>query len=383
MTKTTDFHRWAAAATARPVPIAGELEAMREGLGELLTILSWSRPHDSQAERDFVRLCVLKPLKALRLPYELDGFGNVWVTVAPAAGAKAGPSFLWSCHVDTVASKGGRQEVQFAADGRTVELAKRKPGRCLGADDGAGVWLLLEMIRAGVAGSYVFHRGEEVGRLGSLHVVRREAERLCGFDACVAFDRRDYADLITHQMGERCASELFSSTFGGAVNSAGVGLKYESDPTGSFTDSYSYADQISECCNLSVGYDSEHGPRETLDALHLWRLRDAMVAADLSCVVCERDPSLVEFDDYGGRNGYGGMTWGGAGSSSRTGAASWRDDGAAADDREAALRDLVERYPGAVVDLLNDYGIGASDLADYLSPSEYGNLMAAAGGWAS
>jgi hypothetical protein len=377
---------------------------MREGLGELLEILSWSRPHGSEAEAQFVERHVIRPICDAGIVPSVDAFGNVWAFVPPAPdGDLRSPSFLWSCHVDTVAAKGGRQAVEFGPDGRTLKLVKQKPGRCLGADDGAGVWLLLRMLRAGVPGGYVFHRGEEVGRLGSTYVADHEPERLKGFDACVAFDRRDFSDLITHQMGRRCASEGFADTFGAAINRAGRGLRYQADPTGSYTDSYSYADLVSECANVSVGYDSEHGPRETLDGLHLWRLAEAMVSADLSGVVCERDPSTLEWDDW--RGGYGGgytfgypsgssPRWGASGSGSRTGDNAWRgslvDDDAddqGEDGGNLASPDLValcERFPEAVAFLLESYGLGTEDVLDVLSPSALGEAMrvcSGGGGW--
>jgi len=352
---------------------------MREGLGELLDILSWARPHGSDAELEFMHVHVLAPLKALGLRADIDDFGNIWARV-PRPEGFTGPEILWSCHVDTVHAKGGRQAVQFADDGRTVELVKRKPGRCLGADDGAGVWLLLRMLRAGVPGGYVFHRGEEVGRLGSEHVAAREAGRLTGYDACVAFDRRDYADVITHQMGRRCASAAFADTLSAALNVSGRGLRYRADDTGSYTDSYSYADHIAECCNISVGYDSEHGPRETLDGLHLWRLGEALVKADFAGVAVERDPTL---DDWGYGSGggftfgYPSKTWGTVASGSRTGAKAWETEGGASAD----LVSLVERFPEAAADVLNNYGLGVDEILDVLSPSALGEALSVVGGW--
>jgi hypothetical protein len=374
-----------------------ELEAMRADMSGLLDILSHARPHGSQAELDFIKSHILKPVRSLGFEPVVDGFGNIWVTVSAPIGQR-GPNFLWSCHVDTVHAKGGRQAVQYMADGRTVELVKRKPGRCLGADDGAGVWLLLEMMRAGVAGGYVFHRGEEVGRLGSSFVADKEPWRLESYDACVAFDRRDSDNLITHQMGLRCASDLFASTLAKAINSASGArsLQYAADDTGSYTDSYSYAELVSECANMSVGYDGEHGPRESLDALHLWRLRAAMVSADLSRVVCERDCTLAEYDSFGG---YGSGSWS-SGYGSAMGkvdrSPSWAmDRNAWGDDLEwspdtDSLAALVERCPDAVAALLDLYGLGWTDVAEHMSPSELthtlgagASLKVSGGGWAN
>lgn len=370
-------------APGRPAPrTSWELEDMREGMADLLDLLSYARPHNSAGERVFLNTWLIPRLEALGVAIDMDGFGNLWVNVAPAVGAVEGAAnILWSCHVDTVhAPNAERQQVRFQADGRTVELVKAKPGRCLGADDGAGLWLMLQMIAAGVAGGYVFHRGEEVGRLGSIYVADCEPERLSGFDACVAFDRRDYDNFITHQLGQRCASEAFSRTMCAAFNSTGQGLTYASDDTGSYTDSYSYSSLVSECCNMSVGYDSEHGPRETLDALHLWRLRQAIVRADFSGVVCERD--CTEVDDwasYGYGGGYGSGTWAQGGregsGGSRMGLAAW--GGSYADDLEGeGLLDMIRKHPAAVAALLAVYALDERDILEHMSPSEQSRALA-------
>lgn len=362
-----------------PVPKSlKELKSMRSDMGELLTILSWARKHNSEAERQFITSYLLPRLRDLCPNVTIDGFGNIWAEVPNALGY-SGPAFLWSCHVDTVHAKGGRQAVRFAADGKTVELVSPKPGRCLGADDGAGVWLLLEMIAAGVSGTYVFHRGEEVGRLGSQYVLDQEPDRLKPFDACVAFDRRDFADMITHQMGLRCASNAFAETFGDALNATPNLLAYVPDDGGSYTDSYTYEGVISECANVSVGYDSEHGPRETLDALHLWRLRSAIVTADLSTVAIERDCTVSEyaFDDYPGwHHAYGTAT-------TRPTLDAYHDATSSRGEK-ATLLDLINDFPEAIADMLLGYGIGVSEVLAELTESELSRALArgTGTGWA-
>lgn len=372
----------------KPVPVDGELELMRSGMADLVELLSYARPHRSQGELTFIKEWLLPRLSALSVEPEIDDFGNIWADV-PMPSLEYGPSFIWSCHVDTVHKPScTRQAVRWAEDGRTLELVKRKAGRCLGADDGAGVWLLLRMIGARVPGRYVFHRGEEVGRLGSIWVRDNTPEKLKGFDAVVAFDRREYADLITHQMGERCASEAFADTFADALKATGNGTRYIADPTGSFTDSYTYAGLVSECANLSVGYSGEHGPRETLDALHLWRLMQSVISADFGAVVCERDCTVTEWDDwqYGGySNGYsrgwasGGREGSGASPSSmreRMDAQAWGDDFREAEEGEVLL-EMLRRFPLAVVELLGLYGLGAEEIADHLTPLELGQATSA------
>ena len=52
---------------------------------------------------------------------------------------------------------------------------------CLGADDGAGVFLMLEMIDANVEGTYIFHRGEERGGWGSSQIAELHADYIKQF----------------------------------------------------------------------------------------------------------------------------------------------------------------------------------------------------------
>jgi hypothetical protein len=139
-----------------------------------------------------------------------DAFGNMILRVG-------GAPVLWSCHTDSAHGGGdsGRQRVAVA-DG-TASLRERPKAGCLGADDVAGLWLMLEMIGAGVPGLYVFHRGEEVGGLGSRHIAMAAPETLAGIRYAVAFDRRGTGSIITHQAFGRCCSDTLRGSAGGAV----------------------------------------------------------------------------------------------------------------------------------------------------------------------
>ncbi len=355
-------------------------EAMLAGTQRLLEILSWRRPHDSGAEAEFIAL-YLMPLKQHPNVTNLsvDGFGNIWVTVGqPDTG------LLFSCHIDTVSKEGGRQAIGWSETEQDVlQLIKKKAGRSLGADDGAGLWLLLEMIDAGKTGTYVFHRGEEVGRLGSCYVAKSEPQRLDGIQACIAFDRRDHDNLITHQLGERGCSEAFGDSLIDALYNASKGqLLYRLDDTGAYTDSYSYFDIVPECTNLSVGYDGEHGPRETLDVAHLWRLRCAMLKADLSGLVIARDPSVTEyaFSGYGyGRQTWTSDSWLDDRDNDDLGVPYWGDQTTDAQlDRWHDLGDietLVLNYPAKCAELLQDCGLTAQDILDALPANEQGRAV--------
>ena len=212
-------------------------------------------------------------------------------------------------------------------------------------------------------------------------MARSEAWRLKPFDACVAFDRRGTSDVITHQLGLRTASDGFGSTIAKALNLAGHGLSYVPDDGGVYTDSYSYAEIVAECSNISAGYYSEHGPRETLDCLHLWRLREAILSADFSGVVVERDPSEIDYAWGGGYGAVYGSSWG-------MGHGSGRGWHGSVYERESELEKLIElirRYPAATADLLQTYGLGADELLESMTPTEQagalGLIGTSGGGW--
>ncbi|WP_176593189.1 M28 family peptidase [Sphingobium sp. EM0848] len=256
------------------------------GRSGLLEILSWARPHDSAIERAFCReyLDTVPGMTA-------DAFGNRMLTIGDR------PRVLWSCHVDTVAARGGRQDVWIDERG-IVALCDGKPGMSLGADDGAGLWIMLNMIAADRPGLYLFHRGEERGCLGSDWIRRNSPETLKGIDAAIAFDRAGFSDVITHQSYGRTCSDAFAVSLASGLNDLNPDFRYEADNTGVFTDTNEYAGIIPECTNLSVGYHGQHGPRETLNVEHCEKLLEAMLKLDASLLVIERDPAMQEDDRW-------------------------------------------------------------------------------------
>jgi hypothetical protein len=262
---------------------------------ELLEMLTYKRPGGSKTERAFIERYIA-PLGATP-----DRYGNYWLSVGP------NPTLLFSSHTDTVHHDEGFQKVLVDGDGiATAEIYPngvrgKKLTNCLGADCTTGVWLMMEMIRAGVEGVYVFHREEESGGNGSLHVAKHEPERLEGIRAAIAFDRKGYGSIITHQMYGRCCSEAFAETLSDAI-----GLDMISDDGGTFTDTANYTHLIGECTNISVGYFGQHGPAEAQDLNFALQLRDALICADFSNLLFEREPSedggsIIEWDYKPGR----------------------------------------------------------------------------------
>jgi hypothetical protein len=250
------------------------------GLPVLMDMLTYRRPAWGPTETLFIDR-FLAPLPGIAE----DAFGNLWLTVAQDDGDQ--PRVLFSSHTDSVHHLEGRQNV--VRDGAMVTL--RDPGKaskgksnCLGADCAAGVWIMREMILAGVPGVYVFHRDEESGGRGSGWIADNHPEYLAGIVAAIAWDRKGYSDVITHQ-GSRTCSNAFADSL-----AAALGGTFVADDTGLFTDTAMYAGIIPECTNLSVGYFGQHGPLETQDTDFLVRLRDKALTVDWDALVIARDP---------------------------------------------------------------------------------------------
>jgi hypothetical protein len=147
----------------------------------------------------------------------------------------------------------------------------------LGADDGAGIWMLLNMIKAKVPGTYVFHVGEEKGGMGSRAFLKEEPHFLEKFDRAIAFDRADNFEIIITQGGVSCASAEFGKALANELYTADKSLKYENSHKGTFTDTKVYNGVIPECVNIGVGYMFQHGPDEYQDVEHLTKLLNAAI----------------------------------------------------------------------------------------------------------
>lgn len=226
--------------------------------------------------------------------HTFDDFGNIYIEV------DTGSRVLWSCHTDTVHNAKNcnlgnhlqKVEPFFYEDTIILGLSKknRRAGMCLGADDGCGIFLMLEMIDAGVPGTYVFHRAEEIGCLGSSYIADNNKHFLSSFDYAIAFDRQDKNEIITEQSFGITASDRFAESLAAELKSKNEKLSFFPSAFGVLTDTNSYAEIIPECTNVGVGYNNQHGPTEIVDFVHMVKLRDALVDFDESSLVVDRDP---------------------------------------------------------------------------------------------
>lgn len=229
---------------------------------------------------------------------EMDEFGNLYIKIGES-------DTMFTSHLDTATS--ANTPVNHVFEGNLIKTDGKS---ILGADDKAGVTIMLNMIEKNIPGLYYFFLGEEVGCVGSKKVAEKhKVEKLSYINKVVSFDRRGTDSVISFQASQRCCSDTFAKALSDELNKADTSFKYEKDPTGVYTDSAQFVSIYPECTNISVGYYSEHTFSERQDIEHLVKLAEAVIKVDWNSLPVERDPATVEYDSWG----YG---WGSYGRSS-------------------------------------------------------------------
>jgi hypothetical protein len=231
-----------------------------------LKLTQFTYPHGTEAK--------LKPY--LPNGFQEDDFGNYFIKIGES-------DTMFTCHLDTCSSHYqkvnhhiGSQFIQ--TDGKTI----------LGADDKAGMTVLLYMIENKVPGLYYFFIGEEVGGVGSSAA---SCMSFSDYNKCISFDRRGYDSVITEQWFGKCCSDEFAKALAQELNTKHLTFNFRPDPTGIFTDSASFMNDIPECTNISVGYFSEHQVTEKQDIDFLIRLCEAVIKIDWDSLPVMRDPN--------------------------------------------------------------------------------------------
>ena len=203
---------------------------------------------------------------------------------------------IFASHFDTACK--AQVKVNHILDGNIIRTDKTS---ILGADDKAGVTIMLWMIKHNIPGLYYFFFGEEVGCIGSgLAAKFIEVKGL--YDRIISFDRRGTTSVITHQSGTKTCSDEFGTELAKQLNKKG--LNYKIDDTGVYTDSAEFTSVIPECTNLSVGYYQEHTTNENQDIDHLYKLAKACLKVDWENLPTKRDMTKIEskWDSYNVRS---------------------------------------------------------------------------------
>lgn len=214
--------------------------------------------------------------------YQIDDDGNYFYRIGES-------KTIFASHLDTACKE--QVGVIHKFDGKMIRTNGKS---ILGADDKAGVTILLYLIEKQVPGLYYFFIGEEVGCIGSGLAAKR-TEIFKNYERIVSFDRRGTTSVITHQSGKRSCSDDFAKALAKELNR--YDLSYQTDSTGVYTDSAEFVSVIPECTNLSVGYYKEHTHEEHQDIEHLSKLCVAASKIDWESLPTKRDVSKVEWDD--------------------------------------------------------------------------------------
>lgn len=224
-----------------------------------LSLVTKTYPHGHEDE-------VLKFLPSL----QKDEVGNYYKIIGKT------PQTMFTSHLDT-ADREQKDTKLYSMIENGEEYIVTDESTILGADDKSGVAVMLYMMSHNIPGLYYFFIGEERGGIGSnkLSLIYDKVSYLKEIKRCVSFDRRNYHSVITSQLGRRCCSDEFGTALCKEYNKNGLDLSL--DPTGIYTDSASFIDDIRECTNISVGYFHEHTGQEYQNMNYLISLCEASI----------------------------------------------------------------------------------------------------------
>jgi hypothetical protein len=204
---------------------------------------------------------------------------------------------VFTCHLDTASYTHGKVNHVF-----DLNYIRTDGTSILGADDKAGMTVLLYMIHRKVPGTYYFFIGEERGCIGSRAAARDKSD-FTYYDRMISFDRRGTTSVITHQSSRRSCSDKFAQELSDRLSIRG--LSFRPDDTGVYTDSAEFVDVIPECTNISVGYNKEHTNQESQNIEFLEKLCEVCAVVDFETLPTHRDPTKYEYKsyDYGSASG--------------------------------------------------------------------------------
>lgn len=256
---------------------------------QLLQILQTKRKHNSVGDYLF-RAWLLDHLATYK-PW-IAGDGNIVVKLGESRVA-------FSCHVDTCHSlKESDGTLQVVSEDMGV-LFLGSDSRCLGADDGIGIFFMLQLIDAKIPGTYIFHTGEECGAEGSQSINRDCLHLTDTFDLIVAFDRAvlpgQQPEIIITQSGTPCASEECGQALADALNAVEPDLGFVISHRGVFTDTLNYVDNVAQCLNVGCFYADQHTPGEFVDIEKVNMLLKAVLSISWDSLPTQRRAEL-EFD---------------------------------------------------------------------------------------
>ena len=195
---------------------------------------------------------------------------------------------IFASHLDTVCKESS--DVKHVVNG---DIVRTDGMTTLGADDKAGVTIMLWMIKNEIPGLYYFFIGEEVGCIGSGALAKGSVGLEKKYDRIISFDRRGTNSVITHQSSMRSCSDAFAKALSSELSKSG--LSYRPDDTGVYTDSAEFMSIIPECTNISVGYYKEHTFDEHQDIRHLEKLATVCLSVEWESLPTKRNAKISEY----------------------------------------------------------------------------------------
>jgi hypothetical protein len=251
-----------------------------------------------------------------KMNLNIDEFGNYYHIIKKADGSFS--DVMFTSHLDTVnrgyanltdeyengvytnslGHKRHKRDVVHIFDG---DFIKTDGETNLGADDKAGVCIMLNMINENILGLYYFFIGEEHGGIGSNQLAKVFKDKMIEhiipkINKCISFDRRGYDSIITFMRSD-CASVEFAKSLADKLNV--YGFWFKPDNTGLYTDSYEFINIIPECTNISVGYFNEHQLTEKQDIEFLSLLAVVVTKIDWdSLPIVRKLTKPIDRNDY-------------------------------------------------------------------------------------
>lgn len=240
------------------------------------------------------------PLLDSRLPpganKVVDTYGNIFVLV----GDSEQSDVAFTSHLDTVARANSQPPKVKMTQAGVLYVSNPDTADCLGADCGAGVYLMLEMLEHGIPGRYCFFRDEEVGCQGSSDSAQDATGFWTGVKAMISFDRRGDG-IITSQRWSPCCSVKFATELARRLGRTEKHLQ-----SGIYTDSAEFTHIVPECTNVGVGYMHEHTPDEVLDTVILQAVLEKVLdPATFKDLPIEREPAARSSFSFTNTHGFG------------------------------------------------------------------------------
>ena len=297
-----------------------------------IEMLQYTRPHKGKSEQEYLERFIVP-----NIDWE-DKSGNMIKIIGDK-----NPRIMFSSHTDTVHRHDGKQKL-FTDEKEQFIFSD---STCLGADDTVGNYLMITMIEEKIPGMYIFHRGEEHGGIGSGWIAKETPGLLEHIEIAIALDRKDTDDVVQYQSGSRCCSEQFASDLAKLMEITG------GDEIGSFTDTASYTDLVTECTNISVAYWNQHSKNERCDPHQIGIIEERLLKADWDSLKAygyeDEDQWSLSYGHY--------VSTGYAGQSNQDVNYQYSDD-------YWDLHEMVSNHPSIVVEYLYSCGISADEILE-------------------